>query len=334
MYWELQNLRENAADLQTNGWELTLSYRNSFMLAGDRFNFDTRFILSDSRAWITRFDNPNKNLDQYYEGMEFGELWGLESDGLFETVEQTQALDETQIIPWGALSIVPGWPKYIDQDGNGIIEKGYTVDDPKDAVIVGNTSPRYRFGINLNFNWKGFDVRTFVQGIGKKDYYPRHYLYWGFYQQPYEGGYKHLFDFYRPSDDSEVDMAKHSQAYIDAGFASQNLDAKYPIFQAWLADRNLGESLNDSKGLATPQTRYLLNAAYIRLKNVTIGYTLPRNLTQNWNIERVRFFVSGENIAEWSEVSDFFDPESVTDDGWGYAYPFQRKLSFGVNIDF
>ncbi len=326
--------RENAADLQTNGWELTLSYRNHFMLAGKRLDFDSRFILSDSRARITEFDNPNKNLNQYYIGREFGELWGLESDGFFETVEETQALDQTQLIPWGALSIVPGWPKYVDQDGNGIIEKGYTVDDPKDAVVVGNTSPRYRFGLNLNFNWNGFDVRTFVQGIGKKDYYPRHYLYWGFYQQPYEGGYTHLFDFYRPEDDSEVDMAKHSQAYIDAGLASQNLDARYPIFQAWLADRNLGEGLNESKGLATPQTRYLLSAAYIRIKNITVGYTLPKKWTDRINIDRVRFFVSGENIAEWSEVADYFDPEAVTDDGWGYAYPFQRRYSFGVNINF
>ncbi len=326
--------RENAADLQTNGWELTINYKNHFNLAGKRLNFNSRFILSDTRAWITDFDNPNKNLNQYYIGREFGELWGLESDGFFETAEQTQALDETQIIPWGALSIVPGWPKYVDQDGNGIIEKGYTVDDPKDAVVIGNTSPRYRVGLNLNFDWNGFDVRTFVQGIGKKDYYPRHYLYWGFYQQPYEGGYTHLFDFYRPEDDSEVDMAKHSQAYIDAGLANQNLDAEYPIFQAWLADRNLGEGLNESKGLATPQTRYLLSAAYIRIKNITIGYTLPKALTRKMNIDRVRFFVSGENIAEWSEVSDYFDPEAVTDDGWGYAYPFQRRYSFGVNIDF
>lgn len=326
--------KENAADLQTNGWELTLTYKNNFNLAGKRFNFNTRFILSDSRAWITDFDNPNKNLNQYYIGREFGELWGLESDGFFETEEEIQALDETQLIPWGALSIVPGWPKYIDQDGNGIIEKGSTVNDPKDAVIIGNTSPRYRYGVNLDFTWNGFDVRTFVQGIGKKDYYPRHYLYWGFYQQPYEGGNLHLFDFYRPKDDSEVDMAKHSQAYIDAGLADQNLDAKYPIFQAWLADRNLGEGLNESKGLATPQTRYLLSAAYVRIKNITIGYTLPRALTQKWNMSRVRFFVSGENLAEWSEVSDYFDPEAVTDDGWGYAYPFQRRYSFGVNIDF
>jgi len=325
---------ENAADLQTNGWELTLTYKNSFNLAGDMFNFSTRFILSDSRAWITRFDNPNKNLDQYYVGMEFGELWGLESNGFFQTIEEIQALDQTQLIPWGALSIVPGWPKYIDQDGNGIIEKGYTVDDPKDAVIIGNTSPRYRFGLNLNFDWKGFDVRTFVQGIGRKDYYPLHYLYWGFYQQPYSGGYKHLFDFYRPNDDNETDMGKHSQSYIEAGLAHQNLDAKYPIFQSWLADVNLGEGLNESKGLATPQTGYLLNAAYIRIKNITIGYTLPKTWTQKAKMSRVRLFVSGENLAEWSEVSDYFDPEAVTGEGWGYAYPFQRRYSFGVNIDF
>ena len=326
--------KENAADLKTNGWELALSYRNGFNLASDRFSFDARLILSDSRAEITRFDNPNKNLNQYYEGMKFGEIWGLESDGFFQTVDEIEKLDETQIIPWGTLSIVPGWPKYVDQDNNHIIEKGLTVDDSKDLKIIGNTSPRYRFGINLNFDWKGFDVRTFVQGVGKKDYYPLHYLYWGFYQQPYNGRYMHLMDFYRPGDDSEELMAMHSQAYIDAGLASQNLDAKYPILQAWLADRNLGKGIYDAMGMAIPQTRYMLSGAYLRVKNVTIGYTLPKSLTPKWNIDRIRLYVSGENLIEWSEVKDYFDPEAITDNGWGYSYPFQRRYSLGVNIDF
>jgi len=112
------------------------------------------------------------------------------------------------------------------------------------------------------------------------------------------------------------------------------LNAKYPILQAWLADRNLGEDLNESKGLATPQTDYLLSAAYVRIKNVTVGYTLPKSFTQKMKIEKFRIYFSGENVAEWSAVSDYFDPEAVTDNGWGYAYPFQRKFSFGVNIDF
>lgn len=325
---------ENAADLQTNGWEFALNYKKDLSLRGKSAFFNARFILSDSRAWITGFDNPNKDLNQYYIGKEFGEIWGLESNGFYKNIEETQALDETQLIPWGALAIVPGWPKYVDQDGNGKIEKGFTVDDPKDAKIIGNTSPRFRYGLNLSFEWNGFDVKAFFQGIGKKDYYPTHYLYWGFYQQPYAGGYKHLMDFYRGEADSEIEMAKHSQAYIDAGLADANLDARYPVFQSWLADVNLGKDLNSSKGLATPQTGYMLSGAYLRIKNITVGYTLPKLLTQKVNIERARIFLSGENIAEWSELSKYFDPEAVTDNGDGYAYPFQRRYSLGINIDF
>lgn len=340
---------ENAADLETTGWELSLAYRNNFKLAGKDLFFDAKFILSDSKATITSFDNPNQNLTQFYEGMEMGEIWGLQSDGLFKTQAEIDALDQTGLIPWGALSIVPGWPKYKDLDGNGIIEKGLTVDDPKDLSVIGNISPRFRFGLNLNFDWNGFDFRAFFQGIAKRDYYPLDYLYWGFYQQPYAGGYQHLTDFYRGEADSDVDRAKHSQAYIDAGLADANLDAKYPILQAWLADRNLGERIDQSKGLAIPQTDYLLNASYLRLKNLTIGYTIPKNLTQKINIERVRVFVSGENLAEWSELKTYFDPEAITDVfyrynpgsnpgsreyGKGYAYPFQRRYSFGINVNF
>ena len=319
---------ENAADLRTDGWELSVSYQNHFDLAGDPFYLNAKLILSDSKAMITKYDNPTYNLGQYYVGREFGEIWGLESDGMFETAEEIRAFDESQIIPWGALSIVPGWPKYVDQDGNGIIEKGRTLSDLRDYVKIGNSSSRYRFGVNLGFTWKGFDMRAFVQGIGKKDMYPQHYLYWGFYQQPYEGGYVHLLDFYRPEDDSEVDMAKHSQAYIDAGLASQNLDAKFPILQAWLADYRV------NNGLAIPQTGHLLNAGYVRLKNLTVGYTIPKSLTRKVGLEKVRLFVSGENLYEWSEVRDYFDPEAATSSTSGYVYPFQRKYAMGVNIDF
>lgn len=339
---------ENAADLETKGWELSLSYRNSVPLAGKRLSFDTRFVISDSRSTITGFDNPNQNLTQYYVGQELGEIWGLESDGLFQSESEIEGLDQSSLIPWGALSIVPGWPKYVDQDGNGAIETGLTVSDPKDLRVIGNVTPRYRYGFNLNMNWNGFDVSAFFQGIGQRDYYPLDYLYWGFYQQPYAGGYNHLLDFYRGEADSPTERAKHSQAYLDAGLADANTDAEYPVLQAWLADRNLGERVDQAKGLAIPQTRYLLSAAYLRFKNLTVGYTLPANLTQKINIAQVRLFVSGENIAEWSAISDFFDPEAISDidvkinpgvnpsrtAGKGYAYPFQRRYSVGLNVMF
>lgn len=338
--------KENAADLRTKGWEMSIGYEDDFNLAGKNLRFNSKFTLGDSRSFITDFDNPNKNLTQYYKGMQLGEMWGLKNDGLFQTQDEINKLDQSQIIPWGALSVVPGWPKYQDLDGNGKIEKGTTVDAPKDLSRIGNVTPRLRFGLNLGAEWNGFDVRAFFQGIGKMDYYPLNYLYWGFYQQPYAGGYAHLLDFYRGAPDSDVQRAQHSQSYIDAGLADANTDAKFPVLQSWLADRNLGERIDQSQGLAIPQTRYMLSGAYMRLKNLTIGYTFPSSMLEKIKVARLRIYASGENLAELSKVKKFFDPESITDNvdkvdpskstssGWGYAYPFQRKFSFGLEIQF
>ncbi|MEL7598615.1 MAG: TonB-dependent receptor [Proteiniphilum sp.] len=327
--------RENAADMKTTGWEVTLAYNDSFQLAGSTLNLTTRFLLSDTRSWITRFDNPTNLLTQYYVGQELGEIWGLQSDGLFTSYDEIAQLDESEIIPWGALDIVPGWPKYVDLNNDGRITKGLTLDDPKDLSVIGNSSPRYRFGFNLLGDWKNIDFSVFLQGIGKKDYYPLHFLYWSFYQQPYAGGQTHIFDYYRPENDSDVDMAKHSQSYIDAGLAAQNLDARFPILQSWLADRNLGTRIDESMGLAIPQTGHMLNGAYLRIKNITIGYTLPRSITERINLNKVRFFVSADNLYEWSEVRRFFDPEAITEETTnGYTYPFNRQYIFGLNVTF
>ncbi|MBX3238912.1 MAG: TonB-dependent receptor [Chitinophagaceae bacterium] len=338
---------ENSADLQTKGWELTLGYQDRVSLGGSPLNFGARFVLSDSRSKISHFDNPTNNILQYYKGMQLGEIWGLESDGLFKSTDEISKLDQESIIPWGALSIVPGWPKYVDQDGNGVIEKGYTLGDTKDLKIIGNTTPRYMYGLDLNGSWKGLDVRVFMQGVGKRDYYPLDYLFFGFYQQPYGNTYQHLLDFYRPENDNPTLMAKHSQSYIDAGLANANTDnPRFPILQNWMADANLGTRVDQAMGLAIPQTGYLQNAAYLRIKNVTIGYTLPSSLTRKIGIDRLRVYVAGENIHEWSEVRDYFDPESTNGNiifnpaagvgrsGHGMTYPFQRSYSAGINVIF
>lgn len=337
---------ENAADLQTKGWELSLGYQNKYEVGGSPLNFQARFVLSDSKSHITRFDNPNGSIIQYYKGMELGEIWGLQSNGLFQNTDEIAQLDETAIIPWGALQIVPGWPKYIDRDGNGKIEKGYTLDNTKDLTVIGNSTPRYQFGLDLNSSWKNFDVRVFLQGVGKRDYYPIDYLYWGFYQQPYGNIYEHLLDFYRPTGDSDAQRAGHSQSYLNLGLADANLDGKYPIMQSWLADANLGTRIDEAMGLAIPQTGYLLNGSYLRVKNITIGYTLPEALTKKIGFARLRIYASGENVFEWSGIKDFYDPETTnaninTDPakkvgrtGNGMAYPFQRSYSVGINAIF
>ena len=189
-------------------------------------------------------------------------------------------------------------------------------------------------GFNLTADWKGFDLSMFLQGVAKRDVYPLSYLYWSFFQQPYTGGQLHAFDFYRPTTDSDIDMAKHSQAYIDAGLANQNLNAKYPVFQSWLADKNLGTGV-DAMGLAIPQTGYMLNGSYLRIKNITLGYTLPEEWTRKFFVSRLRVYVSADNLFEWSGVKKYFDPEALTNaDSYGYVYPFNRQYSFGLNLTF
>lgn len=319
--------QQNAADLSTKGWELSLNYQNIFSVASKSLSFHARFILSNSKSVITRYDNELKTFSAAYrEGEVIGEIWGLTNDGFFQNKDGISKLDETEIIPWGALSIVPGWPKYKDLDGNGKIELGPSVKDPKDLKIIGNRSPRYRFGFNLDMSWNGIDLSLFLQGIGKRDFYPQHYLFWGPYQQPYANVYPWNLDFYRAESDNEQERAMHSKSYIAAGLADANTDSYFPVLQSWLADDNYGT------GLDFPQTKYLLNAAYLRVKNLTIGYTLPYSFTQRYGIRRLRIFFSGENLFEFSEIKKYLDPESITD-GYGWEYPYQRKYSFGLNID-
>ncbi len=318
---------QNAADLRTKGWEFTMGFNDSYNVGAKPLSFNAKLILSDSRSHITKFKNEQQLFSSYRQGAELGEIWGLTNDGHFKNTDEISKLDETDIIPWGALSIVPGWPKYKDLDGDGRITKGLSQKNPKDMSVIGNSTARYRIGFNLSADWNGFDVAAFLQGVGKADYYPHHYLFWGPYQQPYANIYPWNLDYYRGTSESAQDRSKHSASYIKAGLADANPDASYPVLQSWLADANYGS------GLDIPQTKYLLSAAYLRIKNVTVGYSLPAALLQKHGINRFRVFVSGENMFEFSKIKKYVDPESINS-GNGWAYPFQRKFAIGLNVEF
>ncbi len=319
----------NSADLNTKGWELSVGYKNDFIVANKPFSFSSRFIISDSRTTVTKYDkNKLGLLSDYRVGQELGEVWGLVSDGYFKNKDEIKGLDESAIVPWGALEIVPGWPKYVDQNHDNKINKGNgTASDPGDYKIIGNKSTRYRYGLNLDFQWNGIDLSIFMQGVAKRDFYPKHYLFWGPYQQPYAGIYPWNLDFYRGASETGAARDRHSKAYIAAGLADANTNSYFPVLQSWLADANYGA------GLDIPQTKYMLNGAYLRFKNVTIGYTLPASVLKKARISRLRVFVTGENLYEFSSIKKYFDPEAI-EDGYGWAYPFQRKYAFGINLDF
>ncbi|WP_300604147.1 SusC/RagA family TonB-linked outer membrane protein [Niabella sp.] len=326
--------KQNAADMETRGWEFTLGYNTSFDVANRPFSLNAKVQVWDSKSKITRYDNPLGLFSAAYrQGQTVGELWGLQNDGLFASKEEIAALDQSAIIPWGELDIVPGWPRYKDLDGNKKIQLGLSDKDPKDLRIIGNTQPRYRYSFNLDLGWNNIDLSLFLQGVAKMDYYPHHYLFWGLYQQPYANIYPWNLDFYRPTAATDAERATYPQAYINAGLANANLNAYYPVLQSWLADNNYRDGNGNAAGLDIPQSQYLLSAAYLRIKNITAGYTFPNRLTERIGISRLRVFFTGENIFEFSKIKKYVDPESIID-GYGWAYPYQRKYSMGLNLTF
>lgn len=300
---------ENAADLKTTGWDLTINWRDQFKLAGKPFNYGVSFNIGDSRSWITKFRNDTGSLDSYYEGWEMGSIWGLETEGFFISQEDIDNhADQTQVASYiGTRPIAPGDLKFKDLNNDGKIDKGaWTIDDHGDYKIIGNDRARYGFGFNMNADWNGFDFSLFVQGVLKKNYTPDNDLYfWGIYSQPWTNiTYGNYYDRWTEENPSQ--------------------DAYFPRFKSYVAE--------GGAEAAIPQTRYLQNAIYARLKNLTVGYTLPQKWVEKANIQRLRVFFSGDNLCEITGLYKHYklDPECLG----GVMYPLQRSYSFGLNVTF
>lgn len=300
--------QENAADLETKGWELSLGWTDNIQVSGKPFNYGATFILSDSRSYITKFDNPTGNLSDYYVGMEFGELWGLKTLGYFTSEEEIKNhADQSLLTSYpGTRPLGPGDLKFEDTNGDGVVDWGkWTTNDHGDYEKIGNTQARFNFGFTANADWNGFDFNIFFQGVGKKDYYPGSgdLFFWGIYSQPWSNVTVGNLDHWTP----------------------ENPNAYFPRLKSYVAE-------SGSKECGAPQTKYLQNAAYVRLKNLTFGYTIPKEITRKAQLERVRVFFSGDNLCEFSGLDDHYkvDPEGLG----GQMYPFQRSYSFGLNVSF
>jgi len=305
--------RTNAADLRTKGWELALTYSNNFKLASDDFNYNFRFVMADNYTVITKFDNPNGNIGEYYVGKRIGEIWGMETEGLFQSDAEVAAHADQSAVD-GYYGFKAGDPKYRDLNGDGKINIGkQTLGDHGDLKIIGNNEARYTYGISGGFNWKGFDMSFFLQGVAKRDYWLGSTSYfWGTYRAPWEHVYQHQ---------------------IDNMWTPENPNAYFPRYAAWRTG-----DIADWRDLDVVQTRYLQDASYLRLKNLTIGYKLPEKLVSGLGLKAFRFYVSGENIGEINNIKfKVLDPETLGGDGsWGTgkSYPFQRSYSAGINVTF
>lgn len=301
--------KENAADLKTKGWEITLGWNDQVPLGSKKLNYQVSFNLADSRSFITRFANPKGLLGNYYVGREIGEIWGFKTLGFFSSEEDVKNhANQSELTSYpGTRPLGPGDLKFEDTNKDGKVYWGnQTLDDHGDWQIIGNTRPRFTFGFTASAQWNGVDMSLFIQGVGKKDYMPApsDLYFWGIYSQPW------------------TNITKGN--YYDH-WTKDTPNAYFPRFKSYVAEQSSKEA-----GLA--QTRYLQDASYARLKNLTLGYTLPTLITRKLGINRLRIFFSGDNLFEISGLYKHYkvDPEGLG----GQLYPFQRSYSFGLNVSF
>lgn len=320
--------KANCADLRTNGWELSVSWNDSFKVANKPFRYGIQATLGDYQRTITKYNNPDKLISDHYVGKKMGEIWGYHVDGLFKTdkeaAEYQAKINDKAVNGRVYSSKVDGYlragdVRFADLNGDNVIGAGAgTVDDPGDKRIIGNTTPRYNYSFRLDASWNGFDVSAFFQGIGKRDWYPSSSSssqgansFWGPYSFP-------------------------STSFIEKSFpedcwTEDNRNAFFP--------RIRGYQSYSGGSLGTVNDRYIQNIAYLRFKNLSIGYTLPINKRF---FEKVRVYVSGENLYYWSPLKKHnktIDPELAissstysSNTGSGYAYP--RVYTVGVDITF
>ncbi|PXV59284.1 TonB-linked SusC/RagA family outer membrane protein [Dysgonomonas alginatilytica] len=306
--------RTNNTDLKTKGWELQVEWRDRIQ----DFSYGVRLNLSDARSKVLRYGNPTGNLGTYLKGEWIGNIYGYTTLGIAKTDEEMKAHLATMTnggqdglgSQWTAGDIM-----YADLNGDGKINNGsYTLNDMGDMKKIGNNTPRYLFGFNMNAAWKGVDVQMFWQGVLKRDYWPgdNNMTFWGVTDgEWWSTAFKAHLDYFRTSDNP----------------LGENLNSYYP--------RPIFNTKNNKV-----QTRYLQNAAYARLKNLQLGYTLPKKLTNALKLQNLRVFFSGENLLTITNLSDTMDPETVgigiqdNSQANSTVYPLSKTYSFGLSVNF
>lgn len=320
----------NYGEMQGTGLEIIADYNHRF---DNGLGLMLTATFSNVTEKITKYDNPTNYIYGYYEGKEIGEIWGYETDRLYQESDMIQKTDPSgnpvvdkdgkpilvpegptqELFESGNFKYGPGDVKYKDLNGDGKIDYGNnTLDDRGDLKRIGNTLPKFEYGFTIALDYKGFDLSTFFQGVGSRDFWA-----FGNVAIPNASGealYEHQTDYWTPN----------------------NTNAFYPTptNTAWVSH---GQNF-------LRQSRYLSDMSYLRMKNLTLGYTLPRIISQKVLLEKARLYVSGENLFEFDNMDIPVDPETtekkynssgtINSSGWsfGRSYPFSRTISFGIQL--
>jgi TonB-linked SusC/RagA family outer membrane protein len=312
----------NYADLETKGWEASITWNDKFGMGAKPFNYSVRLSLADYTAKILKYNNPEQRLTDYYTGQTVGEIWGFVTDGYYTSAEDI-ANSPTQVLYKSSNTgkSLPGDIKFADINGDGVINNGdNTVGNPGDRKVIGNSTPRYTYGISLGGDWNGFFFSAFFQGVAKMDWYPgsENGTFWGQYNRPYN---------------------KVPKSQLGNIWSPENPDAYFPRYRGYIAQ-------NNSATLRQEQTKYLQNVAYIRLKNLQLGYNVPQTFIKKADLSNIRIFLSGENLWSYSplyKITKDLDIENIngsdrvlTDgkSGNGNNYPILKSFSVGLSATF
>ncbi len=297
--------KENAGEMQNQGWEATLGYRATT----GAFKHDLSFNVADSKNKVTNYggneqiDSSDQMLKIIREGEALGSYFGYKTDGYFQSYEEIA----NSALPIGA-TVQPGDVKYKDVNDDGVI-------DDKDRVVIGNAFPRYTFGLNYNLSWKGFDLGVLIQGVGKRDMFLRGELVEPFHSNYSFVMYTHQLDYWTPT----------------------NTDARWPRLSS-------PGSASNTNNYQKSSDIYIFHAAYLRLKNIQLGYTVPKEITSKIGVQKLRLNVNAQNLFTLSNVS-FIDPESTefgnnmggtggSGANSGRNYPTLKYYGFGLDLEF
>ncbi len=313
--------RGNYADLETRGWELSISWRDRIKMSKP-LTYSLRFTLGDNVSYITDYYNPNGLLSTYYKGQKVGDIWGYQTEGFFTSADDiAKHADQSYFVVSNSNKLLPGDLKFRDINGDGKVNQGKnTLADPGDQTIIGNSSIRLPYGFTGDVEWNNFYLSAFFQGVGQRDWYPsaEAAFFWGQNNRPYS--FLPTFNLDRWTEENP------------------SQDAYFPRYRGYTA-------LQGTRELIVKQTRYLQNAGYIRLKNLTIGYSLPKSVIEKFKITSFRIYATGQNLWTYSpmyKITKNFDPEVIegsdaeinANGGDGFSYPMQKSYTIGVNIAF
>lgn len=287
--------KRNSGELKTNGWELSLKWKDQL---SNGIRYDVGLVLSDYQTEVVKFTgNPNGLLSTLYDGMKMGDIWGYETVGILQESDFTTNENGKYVLIGPDQSKVhstlyPGDVRYADlNDDNEISPGDNTLENPGDRKVIGNSTPRFQYGITGNISWKNFDLNIFFQGIGKKDVWINDNVFWG--GSVTAGNWE---------------MYKNS-------WTPERTDAKYPMYAGRIS--------------GTVQSGYLFNAAYLRLKTLALGYTLPKAWVNKAKLSNVRLSISGYNLFEITQIPDLYDPDQISS-----SYPMMRSVAFGLQVGF